>query len=56
IFETHINDGGDAYIEELFLQVDNCVGENKNHILVGYLGSLVGRGIIGRVEINFMMV
>ena len=53
IFETHVNGGGDAYIEELFVQVDNCVGENKNHILVRYLGSLLGRSIIGRVENHF---
>ena len=56
IFETDVNSGGDAYIEELFVQVDNCVGENKNHILVGYLGSLVGRVIIVRLEINLMMM
>lgn len=45
-----------VYIDELAVQVDNCVGENKCHILVGYLGSLVGRGIVGRVVMNFMMV
>ena len=53
ILETHFNGDGDAYIEELFVQVNNCVGENKNHILVGYLGSLLGRGIICRVENQF---
>ncbi|CAN0102974.1 unnamed protein product, partial [Sphacelaria rigidula] len=42
--------------DELYLQLDNCVGENKNHIVLGYLGCLVVRGKIGRVEINFMMV
>ncbi|CAN0247638.1 unnamed protein product, partial [Ascophyllum nodosum] len=36
-----------------FVQVDNCVGENKNHILVGYLGSHLDRGIICRVENQF---
>ena len=36
------------------MQVDNWVGENKNHILVGYLGSHLGRGIIiCRVENQF---
>lgn len=54
LFETHRDH--DPYIEELFLQVDNCTGENKNHTLLGYLGSLVGRGVVGRVEMNFMMV
>lgn len=55
IFEAHVRDG-QAYIEELFLQVDNCVGESKNYTLISYLGSLVGRGVIGRVEINSMIV
>lgn len=56
LFETHVADGEKAYIDELFCQVDNCVGENKNHILVGFMGSLVARGVVGRVEINFMLV
>lgn len=32
------------------------MGENENHILLGYLDSLVGRGVISRVEVNFMTV
>jgi hypothetical protein len=32
------------------------IGENKNHVLVGYLASLVGRGVVGNVEIQFMPV
>ena len=35
------------------MQVDNCVGKNKNHILVGYLGSHLDRGIICHVKIQF---
>ncbi|CAN0333815.1 unnamed protein product [Pylaiella littoralis] len=31
-------------------------GENKNYVLVGYLTSLVGRGVIGNVEIQFMPI
>eukprot|EP00904_Undaria_pinnatifida_P007792 jgi/Undpi1/4142/HiC_scaffold_16.g07509.m1 len=37
-------------------RVDNCVSENKNQILLGYLGSLVGRGIIGSACIQFKPV
>ena len=33
-------------MKALFVRVNNCVGENKNYILVGYVGSLVGRGIM----------
>lgn len=44
------------HIDELYVQVDNASGENKNNVLLSYLGSLVGRGAIGRVEVNFMPV
>lgn len=56
LFDLHCKPGTQPYIEELFIQVDNCVGENKNHILIGYLGSLVGRGVVGRAEVDFMIV
>ncbi|CAM9457767.1 unnamed protein product, partial [Sphacelaria rigidula] len=56
LFETHSVEENDPYISELYIQGDNCVGENTNHILLGYMGSLVGRGVVGRVEINFMTV
>lgn len=29
------------------------MGENKNRIILAYLGSLVGRGVVGRVEVDF---
>ena len=51
-FETKTVGGSEPRINELFVQVDNCTGENKNHILLGYLGSLVGRGVIDRVELT----
>lgn len=56
LFEKHVPAGKQPYIHHLTIQVDNCVSENKNHILLGYLGSLVGRGIIGSVSIQFMPV
>ena len=56
LFEALCQDGTAMYIAVLYLQVDNCVGENKNNILVAFLSSLVARGIIGRVVLNFMMV
>lgn len=56
LFQTHCVDGRDPYIDQLYVQVDNCIGENKNHIVLAYLGSLVGRGVVGRAEVNFMVV
>ncbi|CAN0101251.1 unnamed protein product [Sphacelaria rigidula] len=43
LFDTHCSTGTPAYINELYAQFDNCVGENKNHIVLTYLGSLVAR-------------
>ena len=48
--------GDEAYIDELAIQVDNASSENKNSVLIGYLASLVGRKVVGRVEVNFMPV
>lgn len=56
LFDDHVVDGEKPYIGTLVVQVDNCVGENKNHILIGYLASLVGRGIIGNVQVQFMPI
>ena len=48
--------GDVAYIDELAIQVDNASSEKKNSVLIGYLASLVGRKVVGRVEVNFMPV
>ncbi|CAM9391774.1 unnamed protein product, partial [Hapterophycus canaliculatus] len=56
LFEKHVPAGKQPFIHHLTIQVDNCVSENKNHILLGYLGSLVGRKIIGSVSVHFMPV
>ena len=56
LFEEHVPEGEQPHIDHLTTQVDNCVSENKNNILLGYLGSLVGRGIIGSVTVQFMPV
>ncbi|CAM9443035.1 unnamed protein product [Pylaiella littoralis] len=44
------------YIDVLLLSLDNCVGENKNNIVMAFLGCLVLIGVVGRVEVNFMQV
>lgn len=56
LFKMHVPVGARPHIEHFTIQVDNCVSENKNHILLGYLGSLVVQGIIGEVEVQFMPV
>lgn len=56
LFDIHSPAGGKAYIHRLMLSVDNTVSENKNHILLGYFGSLIGRGIVSSAEILFIPV
>jgi hypothetical protein len=40
----------------LFIQVDGCVGDNKNRTLFGYAGWLVAQGNFQEVHINFLLV
>jgi hypothetical protein len=40
----------------LFLQVDGCIGDNKNRTLFGYAGWLVAQGNFKEVHINFLLV
>lgn len=56
LFEQYCTVGGTLFkIQHLYLQLDNCVGENKNNILTAYLAILVWKDIIETVEIHFMM-
>ena len=56
LFEEHVPAGTQPFNDHVTCQVDNCGFENKTHILIGYLGSLVGRRIIGSVSVQFMPV
>jgi hypothetical protein len=40
----------------LWIQADNCGGENKNHILLGFCAMLVGRGVFKTVQVNHLVV
>lgn len=40
----------------LYLQADNSAKDNKNFILLGFLGSLVQRKIFQKVKLSFLMV
>ena len=56
IFDTHVSYGSNPYMEELSVQLANCVVLEKSNIIIAYLSSVTGRGIIGHVKINLMMV
>ena len=40
----------------MFLQLDNCSRENKNHYLLSYLELLVGIGVFRDVQVSFLPV
>jgi hypothetical protein len=40
----------------LFLQMDNCGRENKNHTVLAYLAWLVQEGVFHRIYIDFLPV
>jgi hypothetical protein len=40
----------------LYLQLDNCVGENKNRYVFAFLSLLVAKGIFKQVYVGFLMV
>lgn len=48
--------GKTFHIKLLHVQLDNCVGENKNNIVMAFLGGLIASGVIGRAEVHFLMV
>lgn len=43
-------------IEDLVLQLDNTVAENKNNILTAMAAALVDTGVVRTVTLVFMMV
>lgn len=40
----------------MFIHVDNCVGQNKNNILMGYLAWRICQGKNKRIILSFMPV
>jgi hypothetical protein len=40
----------------LWIQADNCGGDNKNHVVLGFCAMLVGRGAFKTVQLNHLMV
>jgi hypothetical protein len=47
---------GDISKKHLFLQLDNCSGENKNWLLLQFTSLLVDKKIVKSIEINFLPV
>ncbi|CAB1097926.1 unnamed protein product [Ectocarpus sp. CCAP 1310/34] len=44
------------HIKRRHLQLDNCVGENKNNIVMAFIGGLVAAGVIGFAEVCFLIL
>jgi len=40
----------------VFLQLDNCTGENKNWLLLQYCSMLVEMGKVKEIQVNFLPV
>ena len=40
----------------LFLQMDNCTGENKNKYVFGFLSNLVTKGVFDTIVVSFLPV
>lgn len=40
----------------LYLQMDNCSGDNKNYTVIGYLNWLVTTGVFNSIEVGFLPV
>jgi hypothetical protein len=47
---------GDVSQKRLFLQLDNCSGENKNWLVLQFLSMLVDMKIVKAIEVNFLPV
>lgn len=56
LLEDQTQRGREAYIDTLVVQVNKCIGENKNHVVLGCLSSLVRRSAVGNIVFNSMMV
>ena len=56
LFKLHVSAREQRFIRHLTIQVDNACSENKNHLVVAYLGSLIARSIICKVSLQFMPV
>ncbi|XP_053385302.1 uncharacterized protein LOC123524917 isoform X2 [Mercenaria mercenaria] len=42
--------------DTLYIQLDNCLGQNKNRYVLGFLAKLVEENIFKKVKLSFLMV
>lgn len=52
LFHFYLSHG----METMFIHADNCVGQNKNNILMGYLTWRVSLGMNKKIVLSFMPV
>jgi hypothetical protein len=52
----HAHNGGGLLPPVLFLQLDNCGGDNKNHTVFAYLAYLVQIGVFHTIYVDFLIV
>jgi hypothetical protein len=53
---TDLDRDGRGLPPVLFLQMDNCGSQNKNHYVFGYLAWLVSRGVFREIYVSFLPV
>ncbi|XP_053398137.1 uncharacterized protein LOC128556611 [Mercenaria mercenaria] len=46
----------DSLPDVLYLQLDNCPGQNKNRFVLGFLAYLIEAGVFKKVKLSFLMV
>lgn len=56
IISNYLATLGDLSNKTVFLQLDNCSGENKNWLLLQYLSTLVELGRVKAFQINYLPV
>jgi hypothetical protein len=56
VLADHMASLGDLSKKTIFLQLDNCGGENKNWLVLQFLSTLVDLGRVKAFHINFLPV
>jgi hypothetical protein len=51
----HLQEEGYTLPPVLYLQADNCIKDNKNKYVMGYIAHLVESNIFKKVKFNFLM-
>ena len=51
--QSYLRDRG-RLPSKLYVQMDNCAGDNKNHVVFGFLAHLVQLGVFKQVEVMYL--